>query len=193
MGERPACWSPPWTWSDAANDNAPAGSDQVEQAEETTGTVSADDVGLVAGYPAPQVTWQSAPVEVSGGGVPRQRFLKDPYHKDQFTYNEPSDSFRCPQGQTLKFVRIQHANGVPSATVLRAVRRRLSGMPRPSNAWTRAQEGLHRCGLAIGKADTIGSGWRYPPVSAVPRSRQVLEEPQAYGARKRTGERCLRE
>ena len=43
----------------------------------------------------------------------RQRFLKDPYHKDQFTYNEPSDSFTCPQGQTLQFVRIQHTNGVP--------------------------------------------------------------------------------
>ena len=43
----------------------------------------------------------------------RQRFLKDPYHKDQFTYDEQSDSFTCPQGQTLQFVRIQHANGVP--------------------------------------------------------------------------------
>ena len=43
----------------------------------------------------------------------RRRFLKDPYHKDQFTYDEQSDSFTCPQGQTLHFVRIQHANGVP--------------------------------------------------------------------------------
>ncbi len=43
----------------------------------------------------------------------RQRFLKDPYHKDKFIYDERSDSFRCPQGQTLGFVRIQHANGVP--------------------------------------------------------------------------------
>ena len=43
----------------------------------------------------------------------RQRFLKDPYHKERFTYDEQSDSFTCPQGQTLKFVRIQHANGVP--------------------------------------------------------------------------------
>ena len=31
----------------------------------------------------------------------RQRFLEDPYHKDRFTYEEHSDSFRCPQGQTL--------------------------------------------------------------------------------------------
>ena len=43
----------------------------------------------------------------------RQRFLKDPYHKDRFTYDEHSDSFTCPQGQTLEFVRIQHANGLP--------------------------------------------------------------------------------
>ena len=43
----------------------------------------------------------------------RQRFLEDPYHKDRFTYDEQSDSFGCPQGQTLAFVRIQHANGVP--------------------------------------------------------------------------------
>ena len=42
-----------------------------------------------------------------------QRFLKDPYHKDRFAYDEQSDSFRCPQGQTLRFVRIQHTNGVP--------------------------------------------------------------------------------
>ena len=43
----------------------------------------------------------------------RQRFLSDPYHKDRFTYAEQSDSFTCPQSQTLKFVRIQHTNGVP--------------------------------------------------------------------------------
>ena len=43
----------------------------------------------------------------------RQQLLGDPYHKDRFTYDEHSDSFRCPQGQALKFVRIQHTNGVP--------------------------------------------------------------------------------
>ena len=31
----------------------------------------------------------------------RQRFLKGPYHKDRFTYDEHSDSFRCPQGHSL--------------------------------------------------------------------------------------------
>ena len=43
----------------------------------------------------------------------RRRFLKDPYHKDRFTYDEHSDSFKCPQGQTLTFVRIEHVNGIP--------------------------------------------------------------------------------
>ena len=43
----------------------------------------------------------------------RQRFLKDPYHKYRFTYDGDSDTFRCPQGQTLAFVGKQHVNGVP--------------------------------------------------------------------------------
>ena len=43
----------------------------------------------------------------------RQRFLTDAYHKDRFTYDEQSDSFTCPQGRRLKFLRIQHTNGVP--------------------------------------------------------------------------------
>ena len=43
----------------------------------------------------------------------RQQLLGDPYHKDRFTYDEHSDSFRCPQGQRLQFLRIQRLNGVP--------------------------------------------------------------------------------
>ena len=43
----------------------------------------------------------------------RQQLLGDPYHKDRFTHDEHSDSFRCPQGQRLQFLRIQRLNGVP--------------------------------------------------------------------------------
>ncbi len=43
----------------------------------------------------------------------RQQLLGDSYHKDRFTYDEHSDSFRCPQGQRLQFLRIQRLNGVP--------------------------------------------------------------------------------
>jgi transposase len=85
----------------------------LEQAEETTGTKSQmtlADAGYFAASHLAECDRRGQQVVVSEA---RQRFLKDPYHKDQFTYNEPSDSFTCPQGQTLKFIRIQHTNGVP--------------------------------------------------------------------------------
>ncbi len=97
---------------DAANDNALL-APMVEQAEETTGTraqMTLADAGYFAASHLAEGDRRGQQAVVSEA---RQRFLKDPYHKDQFTYNEPSDNFTCPQGQTLKFVRIQHANGVP--------------------------------------------------------------------------------
>ena len=97
---------------DAANDNALL-APMMEQAEETTGTKShmtLADAGYFAASHLAQCDRRGQQVVVPEA---RQRFLKDPYHKDRFTYDEHSDSFRCPQGQTLAFVRIQHANGVP--------------------------------------------------------------------------------
>ena len=97
---------------DAANDNALL-VPMLEQAEETTGTKSQmtlADAGYFAASHLEECARRDQQVVVSES---RQRFLKDPYHKDQFTYSEPSDSFTCPQGQTLKFIRIQHTNGVP--------------------------------------------------------------------------------
>ena len=116
---------------DAANDNALL-VPMVEQAEETTGTraqMTLADAGYFAASHLAECTRRGQRVVVSES---RQRFLKDPYHKDQFTYNEPSDSFTCPQGQTLKFVRIQHANRVPLRLYFR---RRLSGMPSLQNLY----------------------------------------------------------
>ena len=97
---------------DQANDNAML-APMMEQAEETTGAKSQTtlaDAGYFAGSHLAECSRRGRQVVVSES---RQRFLKDPYHKDQFTYDEQSDSFTCPQGQTLKFVRIQHTNGVP--------------------------------------------------------------------------------
>ena len=97
---------------DAANDNALL-VPMMEQAEETTGTKSQmtlADAGYFAASHLAECDRRGQKVVVSEA---RQRFLEDPYHKDRFTYDEQSDSFRCPQGQTLAFVRIQHANGVP--------------------------------------------------------------------------------
>ena len=98
---------------DAPNDN-----DQLvpmmERAEEATGTktpMTLADSGYFSG---------SALEDCSGSGqqvaMPeaRERQLKNPYHKDRFTYDEPSDSFQCPQGQTLRFTGIyQSTKGEP--------------------------------------------------------------------------------
>ena len=106
---------------DEANDNAML-APMMERAEETTGTkaqTTLADAGYFAGSHLEECASRGQQVVVSEA---RQRFLKDPYHKDQFTYDEQSDSFTCPQGQTLAFVRIQHANGstgLPAPSVRR--------------------------------------------------------------------------
>ena len=82
---------------DQANDNAML-VPMMEQAEETTGTKSQmtlADAGYFAASHLQECSRRGQQVVVSES---RQRFLKDPYHKDQFTYNEQSDSFTCPQG-----------------------------------------------------------------------------------------------
>ena len=90
---------------DQANDNALL-VPMMEQAEETTGTKSQmtlADAGYFAASHLAECARRGQQVVVSEA---RQRFLKGPYHKDRFTYDEHSDSFRCPQGQRLKFLRI---------------------------------------------------------------------------------------
>ena len=97
---------------DAANDNALL-APMMEQAEDTTGTKSQmtlADAGYFSASHLAECDRRGQKVVVSEA---RQRFLKDPYHKDRFAYDEQGDSFRCPQGQTLAFVRIQYVNGVP--------------------------------------------------------------------------------
>ena len=102
----------------------------------------------------------------------RQRFLEDPYHKDRFTYDEHSDSFTCPQGQTLKFVRIQHTNGVP-LRLYRASGAVCQGCP-AFGVCTRAKE--------IGRSLAIG-----PHDAVLRRHRAWMSTPaakEAYGLRK---------
>jgi transposase len=35
----------------------------------------------------------------------QEKFLQKPYHKDNFIFDSNTDSYRCPYGQTLKYVR----------------------------------------------------------------------------------------
>ncbi len=89
----------------------------MEQAEETTGTKShmtLADAGYFAANHLAECDRRGQKVVVSEA---RQRFLEDPYYKDGFTYDEHSDSFRCPQGQTLAFVRITACERSPVASV----------------------------------------------------------------------------
>ena len=50
----------------------------------------------------------------------RGRALDDPYHKDRFTYDPDSDTYRCPQGQVLRLVRAS----LPGRTTIECTRPR---------------------------------------------------------------------
>ena len=43
----------------------------------------------------------------------RWRRVKNPYHKNRFVYDEASDSYRCPNGERLSYVRPGINKGVP--------------------------------------------------------------------------------
>ena len=101
---------------DEANDNAML-APMMERAEETTGTkaqTTLADAGYFAGSHLEECASPGQQVVVSES---RQRFLKDPYHKDQFTYDEQSDSFTCPQGQDAPLCSYPACEWSPVASV----------------------------------------------------------------------------
>ena len=79
----------------------------MEGAEETTGTrasMTLADAGYFLGSDLEECARRRQLVAVPEA---HQRLMGTPYHKDQFAYDESSDSFSCPQGQTLPFKRIE--------------------------------------------------------------------------------------
>ena len=44
--------------------------------------------------------------------APRRRSAEHPYHRYNFTYDQESDSYTCPQGQTLRFVGVHRSGKV---------------------------------------------------------------------------------
>ncbi len=80
----------------------------MEQAEEATGMkapMTLADAGYFAAAQLEECDRREQQVAVP---EPRQQFpFGDPYHKDQFTYDEATDSYTCPQEQTLYFVQRQ--------------------------------------------------------------------------------------
>ena len=112
-GQGLACWSPPWMWWIEANDNAML-APMMEQAEETTGTKGSDDVGRRRIFRRESLG-RMCQSGSAGSGVRGKTTVpqRTRITRTRFIYDEQSDSFTCPQGQTLAFVRIQHTNGVP--------------------------------------------------------------------------------
>ncbi len=72
-----------------------------EQAEENTGRkpgILLADTGYHSGE-----NLETCVQKVQTVAIPEaQKALDKPYHKDRFTYNEETDSYLCPLGQTLK-------------------------------------------------------------------------------------------
>ena len=126
---------------DQANDNALL-APMMEQSEETTGTKSQmtlADAGYFAASHLAECDRRGQQVVVSEA---RQKFLKDPYHKDRFTYDERSDS----TGTDARVRPYTACERSPVAPVP-GFRRRLPGVP-----------GLQS--LYKGEGDRVKSGHR---------------------------------
>ena len=78
----------------------------LQRAEEMTG-VKAPMTLADAGYHSAPALQECADrgQQVAMPESPRGMALDHPYHKDRFTYDAESDTYRCPQGQVLSLVR----------------------------------------------------------------------------------------
>ncbi len=77
----------------------------LQQAQENSGKkagISLADAGFHSGE---NLTDCEAREQVILMPESQERALKKPYHKDRFHYDADSDSYLCPHGQTLKFVK----------------------------------------------------------------------------------------
>ena len=85
----------------------------LEQAEETTGTkaqMTLADAGYYSGRNLEECARRGQVLAMPQ--PPGRRSPKDPYHRDHFTYYQESDSYICPEGQTLHFVGTQRSEKV---------------------------------------------------------------------------------
>ena len=83
----------------------------LKQAEENTGKQA--DISLAdAGYHS-GANLQACELRGQVMVMPesQDRALKHPYHKDRFSYEEATDSYICPHGQSLPFRRIKSTKG----------------------------------------------------------------------------------
>ena len=123
----------------------------MERAEETTGTkaqTTLADAGYFSGSHLEECASRGQPVVVSEA---RLRFLKDPYHKDQFTYDEQSDSLYVPTGADARVRPHTACERSPIASVP-SFRRRLPGVSslqslyKDQGDWAKSGRRAARCG-----------------------------------------------
>lgn len=96
---------------DSVND-AGALTSMLERAEAETG-VRTPLTLADAGYHAGEHLAASEQREQQVVMPDRYHRVANPYHKTRFVYDEASDSFRCPNGERLSFVRPRADRGVP--------------------------------------------------------------------------------
>lgn len=79
----------------------------LEQAEEMTGNkadITLADAGYHSGANLAVCEQREEKIAMPES---QERRLKNPYHKDNFSYGTKTDSYTCPQGQTLGFLEIR--------------------------------------------------------------------------------------
>jgi transposase len=85
----------------------------MEQAEETTlkkADVTLADANFHSGANLEACAGRKQTIVMS---EPRVEDLAKPYHKDRFIYNASTDSYICPKGKTLKFLRLGKYRDTP--------------------------------------------------------------------------------
>ena len=106
----------------------------------------------------------------------QHKALEHPYHKDHFCYDEQTDSYTCPEGQVLRFIRVKRSG------------RRLMRLYRASGAVCRVCPAFGVCT----KDGRHGRGLEVGPHEAVLRSHRIWmsseEAKEAYKQRKQLPE-----
>lgn len=85
----------------------------LEQSEENTGKGAYFCLADANFHSGPNLGACAQREQVVVMSEPHEKDLKKPYHKDHFVYDANSDSYTCPQGQTLKFKRIRLYRNTP--------------------------------------------------------------------------------
>ena len=77
----------------------------VEQAVENTGKKAGMTLADAGFHSGSNLAACAKRKQVVAMPESQERALKSPYHKDKFNYDESTDSYKCPCGQTLHFVK----------------------------------------------------------------------------------------